>query len=275
MAFCLNDILNNQNQLIIKTLTSIVQKLDTLDKLYNTYSTKIHNNCIDVEIIEIDCKNLREERQNRNNKQVLDKIIEKDIQEIKKICNQKELTRVLSQTNITESELIKKCDDMTFAIVLSGRISINASRQGSKDENFILSICNETTSKFGIYIKNLTSNAYRPTIDGRIIDNNKTEQKHKCLKSFDAKITGKVSGWLFAKITFSNGGHQDNVFREAHEMCRWVCKYGEKNLIFIILIDTDLINLFNELKNSYNNKNLLIVNHIELQQYFIANFVKL
>ena len=38
------------------------------------------------------------------------------------------------------------------------------------------------------------------------------------------------------------------------------------------LIDTDLVKLFNELKNNYRKENLLIVNHFELQQYFACQF---
>lgn len=54
-----------------------------------------------------------------------------------------------------------------------------------------------------------------------------------CLKSFDVKINGKIAGWVFAKIVIGNGGHQDNVFEET-------CNFGDKNDIYIVLIDTNL-----------------------------------
>ena len=47
-----------------------------------------------------------------------------------------------------------------------------ASRQGTKDEVFILKKCNETTSKVGIYVENLSTTAFRPTKKGRILTNN-------------------------------------------------------------------------------------------------------
>jgi len=39
------------------------------------------------------------------------------------------------------------------------------------------------------------------------------------LKSFDAKISGIINGWIFAKITYTNGGHQDNVFVRSSSIC--------------------------------------------------------
>ena len=65
-------------------------------------------------------------------------------------------------------------------------------------------------------------------------------QKHDCLKSFDAKISGKCKGWLFAKMTYDSGGHQDNVFEETYQMCEWFVKYGIKEELYVILIDTNL-----------------------------------
>jgi hypothetical protein len=49
-----------------------------------------------------------------------------------------------------------------------------------------------------------------------------------CLKSFDAKIV------------IGNGGHQDNVFEETCNFCEWVLNFGDKNDIYIVLIDTNL-----------------------------------
>lgn len=172
---------------------------------------------------------------------------------------------------MTDEELLCKCNDECFAILLSSRISINASRQGTKDEEYILSKCNITTSLVGVYISNLSNNAYRPSREGKIIELSeyKKMKKHECLKSFDGKISGKINGWIFAKITFDSGGHQDNVFDEAHQMCRWVIANGDINLLFVILIDTDLKKRFGELKNTYDSKNLLITDHIGLQNYIL------
>ena len=78
---------------------------------------------------------------------------------------------------------------------------------------------------------------------------------------------------FFAKIVIGNCGHQDNVFEEAYILCEWVIKYSILSDIYIILIDTDLINKFNELKKRFNLiENLIIGNHIEVQQYFIDKY---
>lgn len=93
------------------------------------------------------------------------------------------------------------------------------------------------------------------------------------MKSFDAKISGKCNGWIFAKMTYSHGGHQDNVFEEAHHMCEWILKFGNVKDIYVILIDTDLNKEFNELKVKYHKNNLFVGNHIELQKHFIEKYL--
>jgi hypothetical protein len=264
---------NNTNiiECIQTDQNSILVKLNNLQKLLNKFE---NINLFKPHIIYINCKNLREERQIDNNNIVLTYLYKKNIRALRDNCNQKELNRVLSQLNMTDEELVCKCDDKYFATLLSGRISINASRQGTKDEEYVLFKCNITSSSVGIYITKLSNNEYRPSREGKIIElpEYKKMKKCECLKSFDGKISGKVNGWIFAKITFSSGGHQDNVFDEAHQMCRWVVKHGENDLLFVILIDTDLKKQFDELKNNYNDPKLLITNHIGLQEYFIDNF---
>ena len=86
------------------------------------------------------------------------------------------------------------------------------------------------------------------------------------MKSFDARISGKVNGWVFAKVAYGNGGHQDNVFIEAHEFGEWAQKYGKENEIYVLLIDTDLITQFKELKEKFNQSNIWICNHFEFQK---------
>ena len=167
---------------------------------------------------------------------------------------------------------------------VSRQISKMASRQGTKDEAFILQKCNETISQFGVYIENLSTVAYRPTKDGRILTNNQYKKsglkKNNCLKSFDAKLSGKVKGWVFAKVAYGKGGHQDNVFAEAHEFGEWVEKHGSPDQLYIMLIDTDLTREFEALKLRFNfginnNKSRIIVcNHVDFQQMFIQHFCK-
>ena len=101
----------------------------------------------------------------------------KNIKLVKHYCNIKELHRLLEDLDINEEILINKCaDDLLFAKVVSRQISKMASRQGTKDEAFILEKCNETTSKVGVYVENLSTTAFRPTKDGRILTNKEHKQ---------------------------------------------------------------------------------------------------
>ena len=176
-------------------------------------------------------------------------------------------------------ELIKKCqEDEIFLLEWSASLAINASRQGAKDENLQLTTCNESTKNFNINIENLSVNAYRPEKSGKIITNKDMKDNKipldQCLKSFDGKITGKINGWIFAKVCFGSGGGQDSVFIEADTLCEWVkTKHNNDKPLYVILIDTDLMDKIDILKKKYKDiKNLLIGNHIEFQQYIIDNY---
>lgn len=181
-------------------------------------------------------------------------------------------------------KLLQYCrSDDRFARLLAGRISKNASRQGTKDEELQLSTCNLTTSKYGVYIENLTTTAFRPTKCGSIISGDQCVSTHvedttkfmktDCLKSFDGRISGKISGWIFAKVVYGTGGHQDNVFEEAHTFCHWVKKFGRADQLYVVLIDTDLVSAFQTLKNAFLGiDHLLIANHIDFQKYIVSKF---
>ena len=218
---------------------------------------------------------IRQERKRANNSLVLECMKNRDLT---KNVNRKELDRALNEMEITEDDFLNKCTtDTIFAKGLAGRISINASRQGTKDEDFQIATCNITTSKCGTIIENLSTTAFRPTKSGEIVTNSEVKslkiQKNDCLKSFDGKISGKKNGWLSAKFVIGRGGHQDNVFEEEHTLCDWIIKYGKENEIYMILIDTDLVSQLNELKQKYTaHPNIIIGNHVEIQQYFIDTY---
>ena len=220
--------------------------------------------------------NLREERQNINYLLASESIKARDLT---KNINLKAFERVMTYSNKSKDEILDQCaNDQDYCMLLSMTIAINASRQGTSDEALQINICNSTSSKCGITLSNLTTTDFRPTKTGKIIT--KKEQKEKkilksdCLKSFDAKISGKINGWVFAKITLISGGHQYNVFEEAHTFCDWVVKFGKKSEIYIILWDTDLtLKFINELQEKYKNiDNIIIGNHVKIQQYFIDNY---
>lgn len=225
----------------------------------------------------IDFSNIREERQKFNNNVVYNIIKNKKITELKKNCNEKELNRILSDYEISLEELIEECNkNELLAKMTSGRISKLASRQGSNDETYQIQACNETSNKYRININQLPNDALRPCKDGTIITKEqfkKISDKNSCLKSFDAQITGIMQGYLFAKVVYGSGGHQDNVFEEAYTFADWVKNFGDPELMYVLLIDTDLTTKIEQLKiKASEQKNLLVVNHIEFQQYIIDNY---
>ena len=171
------------------------------------------------------------------------------------------------QISIKKSAKLPLDIDIIFAKLLVSKISKNASRQGTKDEIFILDKCNETTKKIGIKIEKLSQIAYRPSKLGKILNHKEVKKaklnKIDCLKSFDGKISGKCNGWIFSKIVFTAGGHQDNVFEEAYQLCEWVETFEKKDkTLYALIIDTDLEKSLNDLRNKYkNNKNIFIGNH--------------
>ena len=226
----------------------------------------------------VDWKIVREERQRLNNSKVAELISKNYIAELLKTINTKELDRVLKEVNLTSSELFSQCrNNDVLKTVLSGRISKNATRQGTKDEDLQISTCNHTSEKRGIFVENLSATAYRPTKTGFILTAKELKEqsisKDECLKSFDGKISGKINGWIFAKVVYGSGGHQDNVFEEADTICEWIVKYRDISEFFVILIDTDLQSKFDTIKNKYKHaKNIIVVNHIDFQKYIIQNF---
>lgn len=228
----------------------------------------------EIKPIKIDCKNLRLKRQEHNQQILIDYINQGDSVQLIKNCNKKELDRVLKDLNLSVAELLKQCSNIYFTKLLVGRISKLASRQGKKDEKLVLNLCSETAKKVGVQLKQLTSMEYWPVKNGGIADirRYKTLNKMDCLKSFDAKIEGKCEGWIFAKITYSNGGHQDNVFEEAYHFCEWVKKYGKKDELYVVMLDTDLQSKFDNIKNAFSSNNLLIVNHYSFQKYLIKKY---
>ena len=172
---------------------------------YITNSNQLKNIIANIQKmipVKFDIHTIRQERQRINNSLVLEGMKNRDLT---KNVNHKELDRALNEMEITEGEFLNKCvADTTFAKGLAGRISINASRQGTKDEDFQITTCNITSSKCGTIIENLSTTAYRPTKSGDIVTNSQMKslkiQKNDCLKSFDGKISGKKNGWMSAKF---------------------------------------------------------------------------
>lgn len=231
-----------------------------------------------IEPIKIDIFSIRENRQINNNLLALECIKNKNFTKNINIKEYNKFLLELKSINITEENLLEQCEtNNIIKLLLADKISINASRQGTKDESLQLDICKITFSKCGIILNNLSATSFRPTKNGEILDKNELKKRgiknEDCLKSFDARFSGKINGWIFAKIVIGTGGHQDNVFEEALTLCEWVSKYGNTLDLYIILIDTDLAVKYNNLIEKYKiNSNLLIGNHLKIQQYIIDNY---
>lgn len=229
---------------------------------------------IDNNISVLDFQGIRRERQRHNINNIIECISQSKYKSLTPFINQTELSRVLDETQMDANTLYSHCNEnQILLIVLAGRIAKNSTRQGTKDEQLQIDVCNKFANKYNITIENLTTVAFRPTKDGRIVsaETIKSENipKNLCLKSFDAKISGAINGWLFAKVVFGSGGHQDNVFEEADTLCEWVNHFGVQGDLYVILIDTDLHAKMTALKQKYagNQNRLFIGNHVELQQY--------
>ena len=224
----------------------------------------------------IDFKNIRIERQKYNNNLIFKLIKEENIDELIKIINKNELDRVLEETNLNIIELISLCKSNDIMNkILSGRISKNSSRQGNIDELIQINTIKDFSINYNILIEKLNIIDYIPMDDGSIVSKQfKKNIKDKTLKSFDAKISGVINGFMFAKIVYGCGGHQDNVFEEANNLCEWIVKFHKNNeLIFVLIIDTDLFTKFNKLKDYYKDiENILITNHYDFQNYISLNY---
>ena len=167
----------------------------------------------------------------------------------------------------TEELYDKSQKDPSFCKLLARHVSINASRQSTKIERMQLDVCNCTDA---IKVRALGNKELRPTKDGRVMTKQEFKQsglkKNDCLKSFDGVIEGLVNGYIFAKVCYTAGGHQDNVFEEAHQFGEWAWKHRDPKKIYVMLIDTDLDKqLAEKLKNKYP----MVMNHVELQEYFL------
>ena len=148
--------------------------------------------------------------------------------DLEKICNKEQLKRTIKYLDIEFDDLIEKCkEDNMFCKLLSMNISISASRQGSTDEHFIFDECNKFLDNFDSKIKKLGVNDKIPSECGNILSKKEHDKKYtnRKYKSFDGELVGKIHGWIFAKICYGSGGHQDNVFIEANEMAQWFIRW--------------------------------------------------
>jgi len=224
-----------------------------------------------------DLSRVRTLRQKKTNKALAELLCHAEglsDKDLKPYINFKAFDRLADLYETDRQDLYYKCTgNYDYALAVANGCAIEASRQGSKDERFVLEEIDKVTKGFGVYIKPLNNQDLRPTKDGRFLTKEQFRSlerqgltKLDCLKSIDGIISGEVDGYIFAKIVFGEGGHQDNVFHEAAQFGDWANEYGEEGKIYVLLIDTDLKNKYNLLKEKYDSENVWVVNHIELQK---------
>jgi hypothetical protein len=247
---------------------------------YNQVYSKLNNfEYRRPEAVKVDFFKCRLDRQKKNNSNVFNSIKENNKEKFYAYINKKQLERTLSELSFTLERFWKKCitDDM-FAEVISVLLAKKATRQCMDDENNQLILCNKTSSPLGVQIKKLSSCAMRPMKDGRIITGKEMKQnkisKDQCLKSFDAIIAGKMSGFISAKVSYGSGGHQDNVWEEMDTLAEWWSIHRtDTSEYLIILIETDAINKLDKMSKKYTAlENILFLDHYRFQEFLIDKF---
>lgn len=209
-----------------------------------------------------DPKHIREERQNYNDIEAEQSLRDGNS---KRGLNVKALERYLARENISRRELARECENNPlYARTVASLLSIQASRQGSKDEEFVLNGIHEYVKQFGYQVESIPNTRARPVRGGGIAENVRIkDNEDKYLKSIDGLIwRGEYClAYVFAKVVVGVGGHQDNVKREALEFIEWA-KQDDTVDHYVVLIDGEN---YDTLKD-YESDRIWIVNHIELQE---------
>lgn len=229
-------------------------------------------------IIRRDFKDIRKVRQQNNDDAVYKSIITGDIKEFKANINEEAFKRLLDKLGISKEDIFfAECRKNNLLCISSSMyISKLSSRQGGRDEMQQILTCDMTAQKCGIKIEKLSVVDIRPTKDGHIINSKEMKamciNKDECLKSFDAKISGLINGYVAAKVVFTSGGHQDNVLEEMDTLAEWWRTWKNDNdQILVILIDTDLYTSFNRLQTKHKDvQNVKVFDHIQFQEYMIS-----
>lgn len=236
----------------------------------------------DEDLFSLDHKNFRKEQQELTNKRIRDALMESDVsdEDLTQLVNFRALDRICDDLNISRNEFYDSMTEKKIATISAHAIAIQESRRGTKAEQFLFNEINNVTSKYGINIQSLGPAELRPTKDGKLMNKKEFKDSGKnkdtdCLKSVDGLISGAIDGYVFAKIVHGfeggTGGHQDNVFRESSEFAEWIKEYGESDKIYVLMVDTDLDDLFKAIHDKYNSDNLWIVNHVDLQRKLIES----
>ena len=229
--------------------------------------------------IPLDFKKIRKDRKQINENKCKKLINDIGIKKMKEICdssskyksktffnkhgiNHKEIIRKFKEYSI---EFLLNCEKENAFIFFIKSILIKETRQCSLDEKFIIEILDNVNPNISI---TKSSNIRSNKNDGTMIKSNKKLIDY--LKSYDFEITGINKRKVACKITYGEGGHQDNVNEELINYINWWKKYGDKHhdKYFIILFITDLHDMKNKLSmmcSGYEKIN--VFDEVELQMF--------
>jgi hypothetical protein len=221
-----------------------------------------------------DVADLRSERQKYNNYIIAEELNKNSpsYSELVKIANDKAIDRLLDELDFDYDDLLTECaNSIVFSKTVAIAIAKNASRQGKKDESFIIDGVATEMKKYNYNIRCCGVDELRPCKNGKIMTKKefKKENLNKdihALKSIDGIFDGPKSGYIFAKIVIGAGGHQDNVLHEMNQYIEWAKEFGQEDKIYVMLIDGEE---FASLKEKQTD-NIWVVNHIEFQERLLG-----
>lgn len=218
----------------------------------------------------------RNERQEINNNNAYNAIKENSKKPNKDKINENALERLLTFTEYTNLEEIKKDKDNledNIMKITALYIAKNASRQGTKDEGLQLDNIN-ILQDYGITI--CKDGKQKPIKGGGIRKAGKKQADELKTIDFLIKHDEKEIGYITAKVTSGEGGHQDNVLDEITQYCDWALIQQNKDIgkkCYVVLYDSNnTSNLINDIKKKYKNDNLIITNTKKFKTDFINWF---
>jgi hypothetical protein len=225
-----------------------------------------------MSVFQINPQDIRTKRQQETNR-VLEGLLYEGhppLKQLKQYTNLKELNRICEDFSCSQEEMLDLLQgNCNLSKMAAGRMSIQSSRQSATDELFMINEISKSLQQDTPFSFCKPAEELRPTHDGRVLTRKqfKAEGLNKDrdgLKSIDAVLYEGTDerGYAFAKILYGVGGHQDNVLREMNEFIQWSLNHGDKDNLYICLIDTD--HDISEYRQKQTD-NVWVVNHVEFQ----------
>ena len=248
-------------------------ELNSVKKLINEEEIKniVVNNDISKLVVE-----QRNDRQGYNNKLAYDAIKSNPKKPKNNFINNKALDRLLAYLNYDNLDEIIKDKNNHEEIILkisSLYIAKNASRQGTIDEDLQL----EKINKLQEYEITIIKDGQQKPIKGGGMRKSGKKQPDE-LKSIDFVIKYKTEeiGYITAKVSSGEGGHQYNVLDEITQFCDWSLiqqKNNKQQKVYVVLYDSmNTSKLFNDIQKKYKNTNLILTDTKKFKNDFLNWF---